>query len=106
MKYYKGFNKDMQCRGFQYEEGKPYETDTAKLCNAGFHACECPLDVFGYYSPTDDKGNLQKFHEVELDDISNERDGDTKVCAKKTPLARNSTFGACESTYRMGEKSS
>lgn len=106
MKYYKGFNKDMQCRGFQYEEGKTYETDTAKLCNAGFHACECPLDVFGYYSPTDDKGNLQKFHEVELDDISNERDGDTKVCAKKTPLARNSTFGACESTYRMGEKSS
>ena len=92
MKYYKGFNKDMQCRGFQYEEGKTYETDTAKLCNAGFHACECPLDVFEYYSPTDDKGNLQKFHEVELDDISNEWDGDTKVCAKKITIGAELNF--------------
>ena len=90
--YYKGFDKDMKCRGFQYEEGKTYETDTAKLCNAGFHACECPLDVFGYYSPTDDKGNLQKFHEVELDDISNERDGDTKVCAKKITIGAELNF--------------
>lgn len=92
MKYYKGFNKDMQCRGFQYEEGKTYETDTAKLCNAGFHACECPLDVFEYYSPTDDKGNLQKFHEVELDDISNEWDGNTKVCAKKITIGAELNF--------------
>ena len=90
--YYKGFDKDMKCRGFQYEEGKTYETDTAKLCNTGFHACECPLDVFGYYSPTDDKGNLQKFHEVELDDISNERDGDTKVCAKKITIGAELNF--------------
>lgn len=92
MKHYKGFDKDMKCRGFQYEEGKTYETDTAKLCNAGFHACECPLDVFGYYSPTDDKGNLQKFHEVELDDISNERVADTKVCAKKITIGAELNF--------------
>ena len=92
MKHYKGFNKDMQCRGLQYEEGKTYETDTAKLCSAGFHACECPLDVFGYYSPTDDEGSLQKFHEVELDDISNERDGDTKVCAKKITIGAELNF--------------
>ena len=90
--YYKGFNKDMQCRGFQYEEGKTYETDKAKLCTTGFHACECPLDVFGYYSPTDDKGNLQKFHEVELDDISNERDDNTKVCAKKITIGAELNF--------------
>ena len=90
--YYKGFDKDMKCRGFQYEEDKTYETDTAKLCNAGFHACESPLDVFGYYSPTDDKGNLQKFHEVELDDISNERGDDTKVCAKKITIGAELNF--------------
>ena len=92
MKYYKGFDKNMKCRGFQYEEGKTYETDTAKLCNAGFHACECPLDVFGYYSPTDDEGNLQKFHEVELENISDERDGDTKVCAKKITIGAELNF--------------
>ena len=92
MKYYKGFNKDMQCRGFQYEEGKTYETDAAKLCNAGFHACECPLNVFDYYAPTDDKGNLQKFHEVELDGVSDEREDDTKVCATKITIGAELNF--------------
>lgn len=51
MKAYKGFNKDMTCRGFQYEVGKTYETDEADLCNSGFHACKNPLDCFKYYSP-------------------------------------------------------
>ena len=52
MKTYKGFNKDMTCRGFQYEEGKEYETDEAVCCQSGFHACEMPLDVFKYYAPS------------------------------------------------------
>ena len=45
VKSYKGFNKDMTCRGFQYEEGKEYETDKAEVCETGFHACEYPLDA-------------------------------------------------------------
>ena len=40
MKMYKGFNRDMTCRGYKYEEGKTYETEAASLCNTGFHACE------------------------------------------------------------------
>ena len=51
MKAYKGFTKDMTCRGFQYEEGKEYVTTEANLCNSGFHACEYPLDCFSYYAP-------------------------------------------------------
>ena len=91
--YYKGFNKDMQCRGFQYEEGKTYETDKASLCQEGFHACECPLDVFRYYSPTDAMGNIQKYHEVLLDEVSNGRDdSDTKVCAKKIAIGAELNF--------------
>ena len=82
MKAYKGFNKDMTCRGFQYEEGKTYETDKADLCKAGFHACENPLDMYRHYAP-----GQSVFHEVELEDVSNQRDGeDSKVCGKKITI--------------------
>lgn len=51
MKACKGFDKDMKCRGFQYESGKEYEWVEAKLCHSGSHACENPLDTFRYYRP-------------------------------------------------------
>ena len=77
MKAYKGFNKDMTCRGFQYEEGKTYHVDEAELCKSGFHACENPLDCFSYYAPAD-----SVYHEVELEDVTDEESNDTKVCGK------------------------
>ena len=48
---YKGMDVNMRCRGVHYEVGKEYETDKAVACAIGFHACEYPLDVFGYYPP-------------------------------------------------------
>ena len=94
MKAYKGFNPDMTCRGFQYKEGETYTEDSASLCNSGFHACEDPLDVFICYPPTDENGNLNKFHEVELEDVSPEKDSDTKRCAKKITIgAELNLFG-------------
>lgn len=79
MKAYKGFNKDMTCRGFKYEEGKEYETDKAEICKSGFHACEYPLDVFGYYNPAE-----SVFHIVEQDgeidkDEKKEKTSSTKI---------------------------
>ena len=76
---YKGFDKDMKCRGFQFEEGKTYQEETAELCESGFHACTMPLDVLGYYPPGD--GSI--YREVELCDLSDDRHiDDSKVCAK------------------------
>ena len=77
MKAYKGFMRDMTCRGFRYKEGETYHTDEANLCASGFHACEYPLDVLAYYPP-----NSSVYHEVELDEVSDEREYDSKVCAK------------------------
>ena len=78
MKAYKGFNKDMTCRGFQFKEGETYHEETAELCKSGFHACEDPIDCFEYYDPA---GSV--YREVELEDLADERNSaDTKVCAK------------------------
>lgn len=52
VKSYKGFNLDMTCHGFQYEEGGHYETDSVRVCRSGYHACEHPNDVLGYYAPS------------------------------------------------------
>ena len=81
MKAYKGFNENMTCRDFQYEEGKSYETEKAKCCETGFHACEYPLDCFRYYSP-----NKAVFHEVEMDGKIDHHDEDTKVSATKIKI--------------------
>lgn len=40
---YKGFDKDLKCRGFQYEIGKEYtEKGEIRACRNGFHACGLP----------------------------------------------------------------
>ena len=80
MKMYKGFDKDLKCRDFQYEIGKTYEEPTAELCDKGFHACEYPLDVFKYYAP----GNMSRYCEVDLDEVSGKKAvEDSKRCGKK-----------------------
>ena len=82
IKSYKGFNKDMTCRDFQYKEGGEYEEKQADVCNSGFHACEYPLDCFYYYSP-----NCSVYHEVEQEgEFSKRNNGDSKIASTKIKI--------------------
>ena len=81
VKSYKGFNKDMTCRGFQYEEGKEYEEESVEVCDHGFHACEYPLDCLNYYSP-----NESVYHEVEQSGEIQKHNDDTKVASTKIKI--------------------
>lgn len=78
MKAYKGFNKDLKCRDFQYEIGKEFEEGKAVLCDCGFHACENPIDVFGYYPPSN-----SRYCEVELHEVADKKVTTVKFVERK-----------------------
>ena len=79
MQGFKGFDQKMQCKGKQYEVGKTYVHEgEVKLCEKGLHFCEHPLDVFGFYPPSE-----SRFAEVEADEVSKETSKDTKRVCKK-----------------------
>ena len=78
MKCFKGFDKDLKCRDFQYEIGKEYTEEKADICNCGFHACEFPMDVFNYYPPSD-----SRYCEVELEANNQKSSDDSKRVGKK-----------------------
>ena len=74
---YKAFDKNMQCRNFQYEVGKEYEMDgEIKCCNRGFHACKSPMEVWDYYDILN-----SRYAEVEQSGKIDEEENSTKVCS-------------------------
>ena len=82
IKSYKGFDKNLRCRDFQYEIGGIYEMDgKIKMRNRGFHACESPFDVFDYYTMID-----SRFCEVEQDGNISKEDRRTKICSSKIKI--------------------
>ena len=79
---YKGFDKNLKCRDYQYEIGKTFEHDGAvKACESGFHACEYPLDVFSYYPPSNSRFAIVKMH----GETSKDSD-DTKIASAKITI--------------------
>ena len=82
IKSYKGFDKNLKCRDFQYEIGKEYEMDgEIKVCSRGFHACESPFEVFDHYPMID-----SRFCEVEQDGNISKEDRGTKICSSKIKI--------------------
>ena len=82
IKSYKGFDKNLKCRDFQYEIGKEYEMDgEIKVCSRGFHSCESPFDVFDHYTMID-----SRFCEVEQDGNISKEDRGTKICSSKIKI--------------------
>ena len=71
---FKGFDKDLKCRGFQFEIGKTYKEDKAIICEKGFHFCENPIDIFSYYDPA-----TSRFAEVTGTGKMAAHDNDSKI---------------------------
>ena len=85
IKGYKGFNKDLKCMGFQYEEGKEYETDKkpVRCTKNGFHLCENPLDTWSYYP----LNSGSKYYQVEgSGDVSRAEKEDSKIAVQKIKI--------------------
>lgn len=82
IKSYKGFDKNLRCRDFQYKIGGIYKMDgKIKVCNRGFHACESPFDVFDHYTMID-----SRFCVVEQDGNISKEDRGTKICSSKIKI--------------------
>ena len=90
MKGYKGFDKNMACRGMQYEVGKTYESPTADLCKSGLHWCENPLDCLRYYAPGE-----SQYAETEAGGAISppESGGDSKRCSTELTVKASLSFG-------------
>ena len=81
VKAFKGFDKELKCRGFQFEIGKEYEEPDAKACDKGFHACEQPLDVFQYYAP-----GQSRYCRVEQSGKIDRKGDDSKVASSRIKI--------------------
>ena len=86
---YKGFDKDLKCRDYQYSIGGTYAHEgVVMICNAGFHSCENPLDVFGYYAP-----GIARFALVQASgSISRQTGGDSKIASAQLHIKAELTM--------------
>ena len=95
MKGYKGFHKNLICKGDnyekKYEENTVYEEEGAKICKSGMHFCNNPFDVLDYYGFIDNAGEFNEFAEVEaLADC--DTDDNKKYCTTKLRVGAKLSF--------------
>ncbi|ELH6269171.1 hypothetical protein Q9T97_003643, partial [Salmonella enterica] len=86
---FKGFNKDLKCRGFQFEIGKTFHHDgKVEACGSGFHACEFPFDVFSYYHPAESR----YAETISFGVTDREEEGDTKIASASITIKAELTL--------------
>ena len=86
---YKGFDKNLRCKDFQYEVGKTYHhTGEIKMCNSGFHSCLNPLDALNYYTPISES----RYCEVEIWGAIDKSTDDSKVVSEYIFIKRELTL--------------
>ena len=79
---FKGFDKNLQCRGYQFEIGKTHTHEgEVEACSSGFHSCENPFDVLNYYPLISDDGSLNRFASVKASGTISRHDGDSKIAS-------------------------
>ncbi|EIO8464124.1 hypothetical protein ODB14_004465 [Salmonella enterica] len=80
---FKGFNKDLKCRDFQFAIGETFHHDgKVEACGSGFHACECPFDVFSYYPPAESR----YAETISFGITDSEEGGDTKIASSSITI--------------------
>ncbi|EKG9383426.1 hypothetical protein O5O97_002575, partial [Salmonella enterica subsp. enterica serovar Anatum] len=86
---FKGFNKDLKCRDFQFEIGKTFHHDgKVEACGSGFHACECPFDVLSYYPPAESR----YAETISFGVTDREEEGDTKIASASITIKAELTL--------------
>ncbi|EAV5088195.1 hypothetical protein CFG14_25005 [Salmonella enterica] len=86
---FKGFNKDLKCRGFQFAIGETFHHDgKVEACGSGFHACECPFDVFSYYPPAESR----YAETISFGVTDREEGGDTKIASASITIKAELTL--------------
>lgn len=86
---FKGFNKDLTCRDFQFAIGETFHHDgKVEACGSGFHACECPFDVFSYYPPAESR----YAETISFGVIDREEEGDTKIASASITIKSELTL--------------
>ena len=84
---FKGFDKNLSCRGFKYEVGQTFEhKGPVVACSSGFHACENPFDILGYYGFVGADGSLNRFGEVEQSGSIQRHGPDSKIVSAKITI--------------------
>ena len=110
MEGYKAFDKNLQCRGFQFEIGKEFKFDGEPIpCKQGFHFCMKLGECYNYYPPEPNTRicKVEALGEVKTDDEIKYCTNHIKILEEVKDPREESNSGDMNSGYRnSGDRNS